>query len=104
MDRREDRRDRTRRVAESRLRDRLFWVGRDHLGWHLGSPFYFAKSTPLHCDCRKRRHGAPKRPWGMCCINSRDRIYAWRWEARELNRLAVRFWEDWDDDDLALRG
>jgi hypothetical protein len=100
---REERRFRTRRIAERRLRDRLFWVGRCDIEWHLGSPFYYAKVAPLHCDCRKRRHGAPRRPSGMCDCGYRFRIYAWRLHARDVDRLAVRFRrEDWEGDDIAL--
>lgn len=43
---------------------------------------WFAKRPVVGCDCRKRKHGAPRCSVGMCDVGDRDRIYAWRREAR----------------------
>ena len=114
---RETRRTRTLRVATARLRLRIsvveplkerwcWWLDPPVFAlnrpWHLRSASYYAKITPLHCNCRKRKHGQPK-VWGqgMCCCDDRKRIYKWRQEAARVNRLVTRYaWEDWDEDEL----
>ena len=113
---RETRRARTLRVATARLRLRIrivepfkeyfaWWANPPQLmrvrPWHL-SAGYYAKVTPMHCNCRKRKHGQPK-VWGqgMCCCEDRKRVYKWRQEAARVNRLVTRYaWEDWDADEL----
>jgi len=37
----------------------------------------------------------------MCAVGDRDRIYAWRRQARELSRLARRTGGHPDDDEMA---
>jgi hypothetical protein len=36
------------------------------------SVWYFRKRKSLGCDCRGRRHGAPKLPGGMCYLSDGD--------------------------------
>jgi len=88
-----ERRARTIRRARTRRRDHLHLV-------HGGNPgavdcacelsiFYFAKRRALGCNCRKRRKGRPR--VGVGDKDSlRDRIYRWRSDAREVNRLIAR--------------
>lgn len=59
---------------------------------------YFAKRRALACDCRKRRKGRPRADVGMCDVGSRDRIYEWRQEVREL-RDAIRAGREFEDPD-----
>ncbi len=65
---REDRRDRTVRVGARR---RKLHLARVHPDGALDCPcersvWWFAKRRALGCDCRGRKHGAPKTGCGMC--------------------------------------
>ncbi len=65
-------------------------------------PHHYAKISPLGCGCRKRTHGRPKVGKGLCEIGSRDRVYRWRAQARELRNLARSWQGDWDADEVSL--
>lgn len=99
MDRGE-RRVRTERVALRRWRDHKhfshyltsrmqdgksnFQCFCDGMGIHV-----FDKRTPWTHNCRKRKHGQPKRGGGICKMDGRPHVIMERQLAREIRRLKV---------------
>ena len=93
---REDRRDRTARVAARRLKLRVRTNRRQSppewvpavidRGADLG-PHVFAKRGALACDCRHRRHSNPKVPRGICAFARYDVV-----AERRAGRRAARYW------------
>jgi len=69
----------------------------DGMGIHI-----FDKRTPFTHNCRKRSHGRPRVDAGLCNVGERSRIYEWRNQARELNRLVGLRRGDFDSDEVAL--
>ena len=80
-----------RRADEVRLEaivNRVSWGGicsryQDRLG-------YWDTHRPHSCRCSSRQHGRPRVNRGMCNFGRRDRVYRWRGQVRELNRLLAR--------------
>jgi len=103
------RRHRTNRIIARRLALHLLF---DHTPWNRvlelegrftcnycdHSPRFLDTHRPCSCGCSKRQHGRPGVASGMCCCDDRKRVYKWRKEARELNRLVTQGWEG--DSDL----
>jgi hypothetical protein len=54
------------------------------------SVWYFRKRKSLGCDCRRRRHGAPKVPGGMCRLG--DGHYRSAVEVRITGKRLARAW------------
>lgn len=78
---REVRRDRTIRIGERRRKRHLERVHPDGVVDCVCefSPWKFAKSAGLGCNCRGRRHGSPKTGVGMCTGGA----YAYRLAVQE---------------------
>ena len=90
---RQERRERSRRTALRRHSDHLW-------SWGCGEPGatlcrfcaeptinIWVKCPVGRCPCRKRKHGRPRADVGMCDTGSRSRVYHWRNQVRELNRM-----------------
>ena len=61
----------------------------------------WSKLRPLSCGCSKKHLGAPRRDRGMCKGEGRRRIYRWRQQVRELQRVVLTRKYDLDDDLVA---
>ena len=64
-------------------------------------PNIWSTHRPCSCHCSKRKHGQPKVWGGMCCCDDRKRVYRWRSEVKDLNRLVSLGWET-DSDELSV--
>ena len=95
-----ERRARTARICERRLR---LWCRNHDTSAPDWSPHYWAKVSSMHCDCRSRLRGRPKQGRGIC-HNAFDtiRIVHWRQARRDLRELVRRGVEDWDADSVVL--
>lgn len=104
---RADRRARTRRILDHRQKEH-------HRCWHtdglIPDPNCYTCRRGIHsldtlrpfsCGCRKRTHGAPRKDAGQCNCGMRGRIYRWRQDVLELQRLVARG-EDPDSDVVVL--
>ena len=103
--RRRHRWEQSQRSVQRRHSDHLWLWGCDTWGqcrWcKTGATHPWFKHHNL-CNCQRRRSGRPRVAGGMCRIGSRDRIYHWRNQIRELNRVIVRRHVDPDMDQVAL--
>lgn len=51
---------------------------------------FWATHRPYSCGCSSRKDGRPRVNRGMCSYGRRNRVYRWRTQVRELNRLLAR--------------
>jgi hypothetical protein len=51
---------------------------------------YWSTGRPRSCRCSGRKKGRPRVNQGMCGFGMRDRVYRWRTQVREYNRLLDR--------------
>lgn len=99
------RRDRTNRIIAQRFvlhRQVVHSNQMEVSGWTRCVPcehgtHFWATHHPMSCHCTKRAKGRPKVGRGMCCCGDRKRVYRWRNEVRELNRLLSLGWEEDSD-------
>ena len=107
---RAERRRRSRLVSLRRLKSHLRGGGHDVDSvfprcWCKcpgeASVFYYSKRS-VACSCSKRLKGSPRLSSGMCDPDARKRVYKWRKETRELNRLVCHQNQDPEEDALAV--
>jgi len=94
MERVESARARRRRLAETISRRRLssyihIILGGDSTAPHMPQ-HHWVKSGICCCNCRKRKHGAPRQDMGLCHCEARERIYRWRSLSLDINRRVLR--------------
>ncbi len=102
----ESRRGRRRRLTETIARRRRSdfirrWYNGELPKGHKGAHSLVYWAGDIDCSCTKRRKGCPRLGRGMCDYFARERIYALRARARELNRLVCRG-ADLEGDEVAL--
>ena len=98
----------TAHVIHRRRFDHIHLDHRHDVGIHCyceaAGDHIWAKRSIRACGCSKRLHGQPKSHQGLCCLGDRDRIYFWRREVRELQRLARGPGFDPEADEVWLLG
>lgn len=101
---RAERRHHVHRIVENLVRFHLatHYTVEDHSDcWCQKRPQVVLSMHPRSCPCRKRRKGTPRLANGMCEIGSRDRVYHWRKQNRELNQI-VKTGADLEGNKVAL--
>jgi len=103
MSDRGERRARTLRVCEARLR-----LKKHHSWWEVDWEAYreewkltqycYAKDRPYSCRCSKHSKGNPKIGHGICNCGYRYRVLGLRHVARQVRDLARRRNIDWESD------
>ena len=90
--------ERDRSCGAKAIADRQDWASRC---WCRDTGLWFwSTNRPRSCGCSNRKDGRPRVNRGMCGFGMRDRVYRWRAQVRELNRVLARGYDP-DDDAVA---